>query len=178
MAAEIEFKLVITENGEEVYASSIGHRELTNLVINTPDIPDNQGFFKYASQHPAYEVREQAADKQHLPLDQLRQLATDPNLEVRKAAIQQRKLKHSLSLEELKSLISADASLARLIAGSVEDFADVDVSELCTILQHHTDPGVALELVEGYKTPRSVAKAFLKHPDASVAAAAKTALTD
>ena len=178
MAAEIEFKLVITENGKEVHASSIGHRELTNLVINTPDIPANQEFFKYASQHPSYEVREQAADKQNLPLHYLRQLATDPNLEVRKAAIQQRTLKRSLSLEELKSLISADASLARLIAGSVEDFADVDVSELCTILQHHTDPGVALELVEGYKTPRSVAKAFLKHPDASVAAAAKTALTD
>lgn len=178
MSAEIEFKLVIKENGQEVYSSEIGYRQLSNIVSYANDVPSNKTLFVSATQHPASEVRIEAAQKDQLPLEHLQRLIDDPSFDVRKVVIARDRFKRVVSAEKLKQLMASDPAMACEVAKDVSGFTEVDPSELCAILAQHSDPSVSLELAEGYNTPRNVVKALLEHADPSIATAAEDKLKE
>lgn len=176
MSVNIEFKLVITENSQEVYSSQIGYRQLSHIVGYAHDVPSNKPLFISAAQHPAAEVRIEAAQKEQLPLEHLQALIDDPSFEVRKVVVGRDRFKRSVSSEKLKQLIASDPAMACEIARDVTGFTEADPSELCAVLAQHFDPCVLFELADGYSTPGNVVKALLKHPDPSISNAAEEKL--
>ena len=67
MSGKLEFKLVVTENGEEVLSKLLSYEAVSNIVSNASDNKDNEDLFTLAASHPASTVRENVAYKDHMP---------------------------------------------------------------------------------------------------------------
>ena len=52
MSAKLEFKLVVTENGEEVLTKLLSYEAVSNIVSNASDNKDNEDCLLYTSPSP------------------------------------------------------------------------------------------------------------------------------
>lgn len=178
MSVALKFHLVVTENEKEICSVRIGQNELDALIGYLADIPANAPLFDCLTRHPAAEVRKSVAQKNQLSMESILSLAQDPDREVQSYAMRREKFSQSATLEQLRDLIDSDVWLAREVARNIDEFSGVDLGELCALLIAHPDPGVAMELADGYSTPKNVLRSLLKHPELSVSCAAEEKLAN
>jgi len=178
MSAKLEFKLVITENGEEVLTKLLSYEAVSNIVSNASDNRDNADLFSLAARHPASTVREYVAYKDHMPDSAVKLLSADKSIAVLRNLVRSQKFKEHATLEELEKLISLDTEIAQSIAGDIESFPEADTSKLAALVATNSDPSVVASLAGCYSTPKKILKTLLNHADPHVVSEAKGRLED
>lgn len=178
MAPKLEFKLVVSENGNEVLSTTLSYEAMRNIISNASDNKDNSELFSLAAKHPAAEVREQVAHKDNLLPDAIELLSKDKSVSVLRNIVRTKKFKESASFEELGALLALDSEIAESIARDVEDYTEVDTNKLAQAIAEHPDPMVVAGLAGNYSTPKKILKSLLKHSDPYVVSEAKERLND
>ena len=178
MSGKLEFKLVVTEDGKEVFDKILSYEEVSNIISSASDHKDNENLFLIAARHPARSVRENVAYKDHIPEAVVRTLVADNSINVLRNLVRSQKFKELATIEELEKLLVLDSEIAQSIAGDVDSFAETDAITLAELVATHPDPSVVASLAEGYRTPKKILKSLLKHPDPYFAIAAKCRLEE
>jgi hypothetical protein len=176
MHSTLEFKLIVSEDGEKIYSRALSFDEVSNLVASARDSKENEPFFAVAARHPAGAVREYVASKDNLPEEALKLLMYDKEINVLRNLTRSEKFRHFATTEDLQRLSSIDTELAQNIACTLESFAEADTMKLAEFYAAHSDPGVVSYLASNYATPRRVLRGLLKHSDPRVAYEAKERL--
>lgn len=173
MSAKLEFKLVVTEDGVEVLSKVLSYDAVSNIVSNASDNKDNEDLFVVAARHPASNVREYVAYKDHMPDSAMKLLSTDKSISVLRNLVRSQKFKEHATIEELEKLLLLDTEIAQSIAGDIESFVEADTSKLAALVATHSDPSVVASLAGSYSTPKKILKTLLNHTDPYVVSEAK-----
>jgi hypothetical protein len=178
MSGKLEFKLVVTEDGQEVLSKLLSYEAVSNIVSNASDNKDNEDLFLLAARHPAGNVREYVAYKDHMPDAAVKVLAADKSIGVLRNLVRSQKFKEHATIEELEKLLSLDTEIAQSIAGDIESYSEADTTKLAELVAAHSDPSVVASLAGSYSTPKKILKSLLKHSDPYVVSEAKGRLED
>jgi hypothetical protein len=178
MSGKLEFKLIVTENGEEVLSKLLSYEAVSNIVSNASDNKDNEDLFTLAASHPASTVRENVAYKDHMPETAVKILSADKSIGVLRNLVRSQKFKEHATLDMLERLLALDIEIAQSIAGDIESYSDADSAKLAGIVATHSDPSVVASLAGSYSTPKKVLKTLLNHADPYVVSEAKGRLED
>ena len=178
MSKKYEYKLVVTEAGEEVLSKPLSYDAVASIISNAGDSEDNEDLFTLAASHASSAVRENVAYKDHIPDSVVKLLSTDKSIGVLRNLVRSQKYKEHASLDELEKLITLDIEIAQSIAGDVESYSEADTNKLSTIVASHPDPSVVASLAGNYSAPKKILKALLNHADPFVVSEAKRRLED
>ena len=176
MSGKLEFKLVVTENDNEVLSKLLSYRQVEGIVFNAPDNKDSADMFVVAARHPASSVREAVAGNQCLPESVVKALSADKSINVLRRLVYNERFKEKATFKQLEKLVALDTEIAESIANNIEDFKEAGTEKLDELLVIHADPSVARSLADSYTTPEKVLKTLLKHADPCVVGAAKDSL--
>lgn len=165
MSNKLEYKIVVTENGNEIFSDVLSDQMVSSIVSDYPDIAESVDFFTVASKHPASAVRESLAYKDNLPTEVLQTLSADQSLAVLRNLFRNDTFKKFATQELLENLIPRDLEIAQEVASSLNVYEEADSDKLAAILLAHPDPSVAMSLAAGWATPKKILKNLLKHPD-------------
>jgi hypothetical protein len=113
MHSTLEFRIVVSEDGEKIYSRALSFDEVSNLVVSAKHSKENEPFFAVAARHPASAVRECAASKHNLPDEALNLLMHDSSITVLRSLTQSEKFRLFASTEDLQRLSSIDPELAQ-----------------------------------------------------------------
>ncbi len=178
MANHLEYKLVVTENGNEIFSGNLSHEMVSPIISEYPDTAESADFFIVAAKHPASSVRENLADKENLPAEVLQALSADPSVSVLRNLVRGDGFKKFATQELLENLISRDVEIAQTVASWLTAYEKADTNKLAALLAAHSDPSVAASLADGWAMPKKILKNLLKHPDPWIACKAKQSLED
>lgn len=176
MSERLEFKFVVTENGEAVLSKTLSYDAVSSIVSNASDNRENEDLFLVAARHPASSVREYVAYKDHMPDAAMKLLSSDKSISVLRNLVRSQKFKEHATIEELEKLLALDTEIAQSIAGDIESFAEADTSRLAALVATHSDPSVVASLAGSYSTPKKILKTLLTHADPYVVSEAKSRL--
>jgi hypothetical protein len=178
MSNNLEFSLIIKENGEELLTQKLSYEAVANILNSASDNEENASLFHLAARHPASSVRENVSYKDNLSEETVNILAADNSIPVLRNIVRCSKFKGMATIEQLEKLSNLDTDIAESIASDVESYSEVDESELSKIIASHADPAVVRSLARNYNTPKKILKSLLKHSDPIVVAEAKERLED
>ena len=171
--AKLEFRLVVLEDGKEVFTEPISSELLSTIANYYPDKISSRIFFKFASIHPSAEVRQQAAYKYKLDEESCRVLAEDNSVYVLKNLLRNPAFKEVATLEMIEKIMKKDPELALTVAQEVELYKMVDVQKLAEIVASNSDPSVVLALAQNSRTSKKVLRDISMHDDPSIADSAR-----
>ena len=177
MSGKLEFKLVVTENDNEVLSKLLSYRQVEGIVFNAPDNKDSADMYAVAARHPASGVREAIASNQCLPESVVKALYADKSINVLRRLVWNARFKEMATLEQIEKLLGLDTEIAETIANNIQDFKGAGTEKLDELLVTHADPSVARNLASSYNTPEKLLKTLLTHADPGVAGAAKDLLS-
>ena len=176
MRSNIQFTIQATEDGKEVFTAPLSYDALADIINNYPDHDDSNDFFLLAAKHPASNVRENLAYKDHLSAEVLDILEKDTSVSVLRNLLRSNAFREHVSHEVLEKLINLDVNIAQSIARDVETFQEADVIKLANLLDSHEDPSVVASLADNYRAPKKILKKLLTHTDPHVVQLAKSRL--
>ncbi len=173
MSRNLEFKLVVTEDGQEVLIKLLSYDAVSNIVSNAIDNKDNEDLFLLAARHPASNVREYVAYKDHISDAAVKLLAADKSISVLRNLVRSKKFKELATIEELEKFLALDTEIAQAIAGDIDSYSEADTTQLAELVAAHADPAVVAALAGSYSAPKKILKSLLKHHDPYVVSEAK-----
>ncbi len=173
MSGKLEFKLVVTEDGQEVLSKLLSYEAISNIVSTASDNKDNEDLFLLAARHPASNVREYVAYKDRMSDAVVKILAADKSISVLRNLVRSQKFKEHATIEDLEKLLFLDTEIAQAIAGDIDSYSEADTTRLAEIVAAHPDPAVVATLAGSYSTPKKILKSLLKHYDPYVVSEAK-----
>lgn len=173
MSGKLEFKLVVTEDGEEVLNKLLSYEAVSNIVSNASDSKDNEDLFLLAARHPSSNVREYVAYKDRMPDAAVKLLTADKSISVLRNLVRSQKFKEHATIEELEMFLALDTEIAQSIAGDIDSYSETDKTKLAEMVATHSDPAVVATLAGSYSTPKKILKSLLKHYDPYVVSEAK-----
>jgi hypothetical protein len=174
--ANLEFMLVVIEDGIEVLAEPLSCELMGNITNSYPDKASSTKFFSYASMHPSVEVRQNIAYKDKLGEDACRLLSEDNSVNVLRNLVSNTAFREIATFEVLEKLIGKDAELAQLIARNLEVFKNVDIHSLAEMIAANSDPSVLLALAQNGRAPKKILRTLSLHRDRSISEAAHESL--
>ena len=177
MSGKLEFRLVVTENDNEVLSKLLSFDQVEAIVYNAHDIEDNADMFGLAARHPASKVRAAVAWNHCLPESVVKALYADKSINVLRRLVWNARFKEMATLEQIEKLLGLDTEIAETIANNIQDFKGAGTEKLDELLVTHADPSVARSLASSYNTPEKLLKTLLTHADPGVAGAAKDLLS-
>ena len=172
MPTNITFKLVITEDGNEVFSTPLTYEAVGSIVGAYPKSEGYQEFLRLAAHHSSSSVREQVAYRENISDETVHALAKDPCLQVVSNLVDNNAFKKCADKELIQEIVRRDIGLARSIAGNLDGFENYEVSELASLLMESNDPSVLYALASNYRTPKKILKLLMVHADPYVAAQA------
>jgi len=178
MSSKLVFKLVIEDDGKEVFSEPLSYETLSNIASNYEDAEDSNKFFALAAQHPASSVRENIAYKDKISEEIMSTLIADKSIPVLRNLVRSEAFKENASAADIERLIHLDVEIAQSIAGDIDSYQQADASKLCAVILSMEDPSILASLAGNYSTPKKVLKELVNHPDPYVASEAKKRLED
>jgi len=172
----IEFRLVIIEDGREVLADSLPWVVIKDMVSAYPRRESSRFFFKYAAKHPSAEVRKCVADRRQIEEETCLELIQDSSIEVLSNIVQNDVFREMATIDILELLINKDTSIAALVARDVHRFTLVKTQKLAEIISAHKDFSVVLALAENSRAPKNVLRGLVNHKDSHVSQSARESL--
>ena len=177
--SKITYKLVVDADEQEVHSVVLDSDALAALVGALPYRKCEDEFVSllgYLAQSSSSEVRKTVAGNDYINQDTLELLAKDKAVDVRRSILYCDEFRAWATTEMVIDYIQSDIECAKQIAGSLDNFTEVDTNTVADMLRNHVDPGVRLELANSYKTPKKILKQLLSDPEHSVRCAARETL--
>jgi hypothetical protein len=176
MSKKLIFKLVIEDDGKEIFSKALSYEAVSNIASNYEDNVDNNDFFEIAAKHPASTVRENIAYKDKISEETLNLLMQDKSLPVLRNLVRTETFKENASADDIERLINLDVELAQNIAGDIDSYQQADAGRICSLILSMEDPSILSSLAGNYSAPKKILKELLNHADPYVAALAKRSL--
>lgn len=177
MKAEITYKLVITENGNEVFNTPLGFESISAIVSDYPDEEESNQFFKLVANHPSASVRAQVAGKNNLNNEVVSILTKDQSLNVLRCLSYSDAFPRVASEETIESMINLnDEELSSRIASDLDKFVEIERDRISLLLAKAPDPGIRRSLAFNSSISKKILKTLLKDDDILVSQAAKYSL--
>lgn len=178
MSVKLKFKLVIEDDGKEVYSKSLPYEIVANITLAYDDSTDNCDFFALAAKHPASAVRENVAYKSKMSKDTLNYLIKDTSIAVLRNLINTEVFKEHATEDVIEKLVKLDLEIARDIANDYDSYQQANATKLCATLLGLSDPAISYALAGNYNVPKKILKELAGHPDSFISAEAKRRLED
>lgn len=178
MASKLTFKLVVEEDGNEVFSKPLSYEAVSNIVSNYEDEEGSNEFFTLAAKHPASSVRENVAYKDKISPEIMSILIKDSSIAVLRNIVRTESFKENAGPEDIERLIKLDVEIAQAIAGDIDSYQQADASKLCSLILALDDPSILAALAGNYNAPKKILKELVNHPDPHVANEAKRRLED
>ena len=173
---EIKTKLLI--NGSNV---TIGHQFLEDVVMNIPDIKENQAIFEALAKSDNPDVRESISRKDNLSRKTIHLLLNDESQEVVDNVLSNTDLAKKINEDTLFDIIKSDIiKHLSTIASNIDDYAMCDICKAAKILSNHQNTTVRYSLVKWRSSnavTTQILKKLSKDKDIDVAKEAKEALS-
>jgi len=176
MSSSIKFKLVIEEDGKEVFSDLLSHEDLANIVSNCDDDGENNDFYLLASKHPASAVRENVAYKGCLSEEIISLLINDKSISVLRNLVGSEAFKENATNEDIQRLLSFDIEIAQTIASDLDSYQQADVGKLYPIILSFSEPSILVALADNSNTPKKILKELANNQNPFVAKKAKRSL--
>jgi hypothetical protein len=178
MSSNLIFKLVVEENGSDIFTKPLSYENIANIISSYIDSSDSNELFILAARHPASSVRENVAYKDNISEEVLRILIQDKSISVLRNLVRSTAFKENSNAEDIEKLIKLDVEIAQNIAGDICSYQQADYDNLFSIILELDDPSVISSLASSYSTPKKILKVLLKNADSHVASEAKIRLQD
>jgi len=176
--ADLIFKLVVSEDGKDVFTTPLSYEMVSYITDSYPDTSESDNYLKLTSKHAASSVREAVARKVNLSPDVVATLSKDASIPVLCTLVSSGAFKKIASQDLLEKLIKLDTAIAQIIANDVGSYDQADADRLASVLAAIADPAVLACLAGRSCTPPKVLKSLVNHPDLEVASRARRTLQD
>ena len=174
---KIEFKLVIEEDGKQIYSKILSYESVANITSNYDDSSENIYYFSLAAKHPASTVRENVAYKDTISEETVNQLSNDSSVSVLRNLVRTEGFREFATQDVIEKLVKLDFEIAQSVAHNVEQFQQAETTKLHAILMGLSDPSIFYALAGNCNTPKKILKELANHSDSYVSAAAKGSLS-
>jgi len=178
MSSNLQFKLIIEEDGKQVYSKPLSYEIVANITSSYDDSSDNSDYFALAAKHHASTVRENVAYKDKISEDTLNQLINDSSVSVLRNLVRTEAFKEHAAEDVIEKLVKFDLEIAQNIAGDFDSYQQANATKLCATLMGLSDPSISYALASNYNTPKKLLKELLGHADPYVSSEAKRRLED
>lgn len=178
MSDKLLFKIVIEDNGKQVYAQTLSYETMSSIVSNYEDDARSNDFFSLAAKHPASTVRENVACKDKISEEIVTELINDTSISVLRNLVRSDAFKEHASHDVVEKLVKFDHEIAQNVAGDIESYQQVNATKLLAVLVALPDPSISYSLAGNYNAPKKVLKELLNHSDPYVASEARRRLDD
>lgn len=178
MSSKLQFKLVIEEDGKQVYLKPLSYEIVANITSSYDDSIDNSDYFALAAKHPASSVRENVAYKDKMSKETLNQLINDSSVAVLRNLVRTEAFKEHAADDVIEKLVMFDLEIAQNIAGDFDSYQNANPTKLCATLMGLSDPSVSYALAGNYNSPKKILKELAGHSDPYVSSEAKRRLED
>jgi len=176
--ADLIFKLVVSEDGKDVFTTPLSYEMVSAITFHYPDTSESDNYFTLASKHAASSVRESVAQKASLGPDVVAALSKDASIDVLRSLVASDGFRKYASQDLLEKLIELDAKIADTIVSCLWSYKEADANRLVSLLAAIADPAVVVALARSCSTPSKVLKSLVNHPDLLVASEARRTLRD
>lgn len=177
MKTEITYRLVITENENEIFNAPLWYESIATIVSDYPDENDCNQFYKLAASHPSASVRANVAYKDKLNSEVISILKKDKSINVLRNLSRTDAFFKVATDETLEAMINLyDAELSSNIASCLEAFEEIDIDRISFLLAKSPDPEIRRSLAGNSCISKKILKSLLKDDDILVSNTAKESL--
>lgn len=133
-------KITLSVNSKQ--SIEVGHSDLASIVHSLDDEPRHSAFFSALASHPASEVRCAVAGKLCLPVQLLKELASDSSINVVRQVANNETALNLFDLDLLVKILYRDVNVASDLADNLYMVSEKSLPDIIVCLMHHSDPQV------------------------------------
>lgn len=178
--SNLKFKLVVEQDGKDVYSEELGFRVLRDLNLvgwQDPDISIE--LMDFLAHHPDPEISGKVAGNNQISDASLELLAQSQQKHIRSELIDNGRFQDWASTDLLLEYVRADAEIAERIASRLGYFHSADANAIADTLLKHPNPMVRYNMADDWSDiPKKLLKVLQNDPDTSVRAMATRKLKD
>lgn len=167
MKSAINFKIVIEENGSELYSANLPYQAVADIVSIHEERSND--FFALAAKHPSSSVRENVASQSDLSEEVFNILVNDSAIPVLQNLIRTESFKKYATDELVEKLVRRNADIARSIAEEWDSCDQISWAKVCDTLMSLSDPNIHDSLARSRMISKRNQKKLLSHSDPDVA---------